>query len=518
MPSNRHDVVAAEKKRLRDRVAQQNLRDKRNRHIQALEQQVKLCRELHGSQGNEDLLKTVAELRAENEAFRAQQERLQALLESFKGILEAPAGPADKTGGHLPPRSGSENGVGMPKHDDVPKTSGQRTSSRLLQKRSQQPQDGPTTLAVSPSSAALCEPLLNQKAEKMTPGYTDYSFLLDANHNNPGTNGEMCMVVTDLMKGASVPHGMDVDGLDKAAMDAVHLMAMAQDSSISTSPGSDVQRELAKDMLCPQLSTPPALPPPPPPPQQVPSGLDNLRSDFSDEVEHYDPFLDGTLWNVVDFWAYRNCENLPVWARIPVRTSTSVDIRHSKGWDSNISVILDSPDSPYPLDLMFGSSQNPLANALHRAVKSYLWGELERLAFAWITYHYIKWRTQPSIERYARLPNYLKPLAEQTRSPHPGCLDYVLWKEVRLRMMKSFEKYDIEKFVRLYDGCLRLRWPKDREYLVPTEDGKHVLRPDFITLLMSLDGWGLKPEFIDQYAELFDGLDLKGIVYNEVLS
>ncbi|CAK7244551.1 MAG: hypothetical protein STHCBS139747_006093 [Sporothrix thermara] len=172
-------------------------------------------------------------------------------------------------------------------------------------------------------------------------------------------------------------------------------------------------------------------------------------------------------------------------------------------------IIFDSPDTPSPLDLMYGSKHNPLADSLYRSCKHYYKGHAVRLAVGWQVYQYIKWRTQPTASRYASLPAYLKPSHEQIWRPHPGSLDLIVWEPLRRRMLRDYSKYNMAQFVLQYTRCLRLRWNADEADVLETNraTGAHVLCSAFVHTMMSDSGWGLQPEFRTFYPELFDDND-----------
>lgn len=81
--SGPHDLTSVEKKRLRDRRAQQNVRDKRIKHIQNLEQQLSICKSLHRQQDISNLLRTCQALQEENRLLRERHSQLQELLVSW---------------------------------------------------------------------------------------------------------------------------------------------------------------------------------------------------------------------------------------------------------------------------------------------------------------------------------------------------------------------------------------------------------------------------------------------------
>ncbi|GAQ11592.1 hypothetical protein ALT_8913 [Aspergillus lentulus] len=85
MVSNRHNasLSSSEKKRLRDRRAQENLRKKRENRIKYLEERVEFCETHHRASLMQQLLTAVDSLRRENELLRARQDRLRNMIASW---------------------------------------------------------------------------------------------------------------------------------------------------------------------------------------------------------------------------------------------------------------------------------------------------------------------------------------------------------------------------------------------------------------------------------------------------
>ncbi|KAE8420687.1 hypothetical protein BDV36DRAFT_249332 [Aspergillus pseudocaelatus] len=86
MSSTRHNASAtsSERKRLRDRRAQQNLREKRENRMRALEEQVAYCQKNHGNELIKNCMLTVDSVRRENELLLARQEHLRRLFQSWE--------------------------------------------------------------------------------------------------------------------------------------------------------------------------------------------------------------------------------------------------------------------------------------------------------------------------------------------------------------------------------------------------------------------------------------------------
>lgn len=494
MPSSRHDTAAAERKRLRDRVAQQNLRSKRTRYVQALEQQVKLCHELHGSQDREDLRKTIRELRAEDAILRERQNRLQALLRSCEDVLRQPDSVLlQETGCSQPPQPVDNlNSVTTTLPSRLPQPSTPPGSPEIQSPKTPQAHSV-QTLTASPS--ANYRELACGRATEISNS-ANQSFWVQDDTFEAGNTPDASTAGL-----ATNSYLTEVDDISKALVGDTFCATYS--STVRAEPP-----DLTEDVWRPISSTTNILS------TSLPQTCPEFQEDFAAPSM---PLLDLGPWSASGLWGTeKSIVDLPIWARVPLRNLTlSYHLRHCP-WDSHVQAILDAPDTPSPLDLLFGSHHNPLANLVQSNVKKWYPGDPERLAIGWLAYHHIKWRTQPTFERFLRLPDCLKPTSEQMWLPHPGCLDMIFWKKLRLNILESYNKYDIDAFMRLYCRCLKLRWSRDEEVLVPGEEDGHVVRPDFLERFMSEGGWGLKDELIAEYPELFDGIDLQRVVYYEL--
>lgn len=94
MSSTRHNASAtsSERKRLRDRRAQQNLREKRENRMRALEERVSYCEKNHGNELIHNCMLTVETVRRENELLLARQEHLRRLFQGWEAQGNGAAG------------------------------------------------------------------------------------------------------------------------------------------------------------------------------------------------------------------------------------------------------------------------------------------------------------------------------------------------------------------------------------------------------------------------------------------
>ncbi|PWY85913.1 hypothetical protein BO70DRAFT_217892 [Aspergillus heteromorphus CBS 117.55] len=185
---------------------------------------------------------------------------------------------------------------------------------------------------------------------------------------------------------------------------------------------------------------------------------------------------------------------------------------------SNRSMIIASPPSPSPLDLLYGTKSNPLANAiytfsLHRPLR-----DPERLAFGWLSYHYAKWLTSPSPTTFIKLAPFMRPTPEQLTIPHPASLDLIIWPALRGNLIREWGAYARQKddLFGILACCIRVRWPWGRSVLERDERNELVIRGEFLETFMRLDGWGITREFVRCYPTVLKGIDVGGILH-EVL-
>ncbi|CAK7217078.1 hypothetical protein SCUCBS95973_003029 [Sporothrix curviconia] len=542
---------AAERKRLRDRVAQQNLRNKRNQHIQALEQQVRLCQELHRGLGdtlistagqgiggrNADDIKTINDLTAENAALRKRQNQLQALFASFKEVFEpasiAAEAASTSNAGPTTATATATASTTVSRHEQTSKQACPPLAQPSSPPQNASPASSSSTAEVVMSSSVPYQPIQNTRA--MADTLPDYSIWLAGINNNgastdrdPGTEtacahhsqiGGMAMHSINYHATTSAAYLHDLTDDTPSLLDT-HSSCMAADPSDMWAVSRMAPPQYLKSavtMTTPMASYPAlsARPMNTPTDLATPYGPSILDHPCSASVCAWQPAPPPSIPRDDAASTASRVEDIPVWARIPVRNYGPNDVGRP-AWDANIRIIFDSPETPSPLDLMFGSKHNPLADSLQRSCKRYYKGHVVRLAVGWQVYQYIKWRTQPTATRYALLPHYLKPIHEQIWLPHPGSLDLIVWEPLRRKMLRDYEKYDIALFIRQYTRCLQLRWDADDTDVLETDSvsGAHVLQPAFVDRMMSASGWGLKPEFQTYYPELFDDNEWQTVVYD----
>jgi hypothetical protein len=114
-----------------------------------------------------------------------------------------------------------------------------------------------------------------------------------------------------------------------------------------------------------------------------------------------------------------------------------------RGWLQRPDLVESSPDSPAPLDLLYGSKTNFLANVIHEAVRKWPSRDPERLAGGWLCYHFIKWLICPTQEAYSRLQPWQRLVEAQLRTRHPYFVDLLWWPVLRTNVIDMQHRYDV---------------------------------------------------------------------------
>ncbi len=180
-------------------------------------------------------------------------------------------------------------------------------------------------------------------------------------------------------------------------------------------------------------------------------------------------------------------------------------------WLQRPDLVESSPDSPAPLDLLYGSKTNFLANVIHDALRKWHCRDPERLAGGWLCYHFIKWIICPTQAAYSRLQPWQLPVEEQLRNKHPYFVGLLCWPSLRANLINMQHRYDLDDAFALFTCCVRVRWPWGKNFLEPGEDGQFRILPEFYETFTSIDGWGLTDELMMRYPVIVDGLDIESI-------
>ncbi|KAJ5907582.1 hypothetical protein N7495_000264 [Penicillium taxi] len=157
---------------------------------------------------------------------------------------------------------------------------------------------------------------------------------------------------------------------------------------------------------------------------------------------------------------------------------------------------------------------NLLANMIHTALCRRPIRDPEKLATGWLAYHFTRWIFAPSPSTYSRLPDFMRPVQDQLRVAHPLIFDLVCWPRIRLNLIRKWQIYDKnrDELFGLFGCCVKLRWPWGEKILERNEDNEITTREEFYNVFMKEEGWGVTQEFINQFPELMDGIDIDSLV------
>lgn len=214
------------------------------------------------------------------------------------------------------------------------------------------------------------------------------------------------------------------------------------------------------------------------------------------------------------FWFQLFTSSFPASPCIPTSLSDTNLTPKYTPWDADLCYVLDAPPVPSVQGLLFGSKQNTFESSVKGCLQEWRCGDPERLAAGWLIYSFVKWRTNPTAETFARLPSCLRPTLEQVQLPHNGFLDVLLWEKLRVNIIKHQNKYDITQVLRILGSSLRVKWHRGDSIVESNGDDGLIVRCEFLERFMDEDGWGLSSEFIARYPELLEGLDIQKIVYD----
>lgn len=203
---------------------------------------------------------------------------------------------------------------------------------------------------------------------------------------------------------------------------------------------------------------------------------------------------------------------LPSWKQTPVHDKCDIIVTDwFSMWVTKADLARASPASPQPIDILYGSKKNFLANVLHQTSRKWPCRDPERLACGWLAYHLIKWMLDPTEASFSRVCEFQRPVAEQRRHAHPYHVDFVLWPGLRANCVEHQFTYPCEQVAGMLTCCLKLRWPWNKPILEQDDDGQLQMCPGFHDTFTKIDGWTITEEFTTRFPKLFEGLDVRSM-------
>ncbi|GMG24733.1 unnamed protein product [Aspergillus oryzae] len=211
----------------------------------------------------------------------------------------------------------------------------------------------------------------------------------------------------------------------------------------------------------------------------------------------------------------RTADTNLAWKQLPLHDDNFLNPQTiSCAWFEYPERIALCPDSPSsPLDLLYGTNTNYLANMIYKATQRRPIRDPERLAVGWLCYHLARWIVSPSPATYANVPPFLRPVPDQLQIPHPMVLDNIPWPQVRVNLIRHWDMFrDMrDDLFGLFSCCVKVRWPWGESILERNSHNELCIKERFFETFMSETGWGITPEFMQRYPQLFAGVDLGAI-------
>lgn len=167
-----------------------------------------------------------------------------------------------------------------------------------------------------------------------------------------------------------------------------------------------------------------------------------------------------------------------------------------------------SPEMPMPAELVYGSKRNFLANVIFEGTRKWPCRDPERLAGGWLAYKLIKWMVEPTEDRFNRLYEFQRPVAEQLCYPHPYFVDFFMLPQLRANLVKKQHMYQTLDVIGLLTCCLKVHWPWNKPMLEPDDEGQLQMRAEFLDTFTRIEGWGITKEFATMYPHLVEGADM----------
>lgn len=202
------------------------------------------------------------------------------------------------------------------------------------------------------------------------------------------------------------------------------------------------------------------------------------------------------------------------WTNTPAHSASDVIVTESfRNWLERPDLVHASPEHPQPVELLYGSKTNFLADVINHSLRSWPCRDPERLAAGWLIYNLIKWMLRPTPENYGRLHDFQIPIAEQLENNHAHFIDFVHWPQLRANIIRYGSMESPQDVLGMFLCCVKLRWPWGQNFLEPEPDGTLKMRQDFFETFTSLDGWGLTDDFVHKFPALGQGLDMDAMRY-----
>lgn len=206
------------------------------------------------------------------------------------------------------------------------------------------------------------------------------------------------------------------------------------------------------------------------------------------------------------------------WNKLPLCSDDLSNVETSSlPWLAYPEMIAQSPDAPEsPLDILYGSRTNMLANVIHTFIERRPVRDPERLAMGLMLYNFSKWITEPSPKTFAKIPAFTRPLQEQFEIEHPIAISFLPYPKLRSNLVHQWSLYENnrDELFGLLACSVKIRWPWGVKILDRDEDNEIRIKPAFYETFMKEEGWGITQEFMSKHPNLMIGADVDSLIFN----
>ncbi|KAE8317070.1 hypothetical protein BDV41DRAFT_573174 [Aspergillus transmontanensis] len=124
-----------------------------------------------------------------------------------------------------------------------------------------------------------------------------------------------------------------------------------------------------------------------------------------------------------------------------------------------------------------------------------------------------KWRATPTMAAFSHIPPFLRPVLLQIQRGHPAAIDLFVFPQIRINLIKNWDKYDFTEVFDYMSCCQKVRWPWGEDILERDGQDNLRIRREFFDVFTRESGWGLTPEFVEKYPGLLKGMDVEAVCF-----
>ncbi|KIX06704.1 uncharacterized protein Z518_04680 [Rhinocladiella mackenziei CBS 650.93] len=457
-------MSSADKKRARDRRAQQKRREKREAHVRKLEEELAFYRDQHRPQHYRQLEDTIDKLKKQNKALLERQQALLKLLVDWNADTMA------------------STDLLRPEAYPVP------AIARAAPRTSAETEAPESTLLVSPPvlSPGISHPTEEPPDQARTPE----PLIALPPHGDTTVTQVSAQFVLNAVVALLQKHFDNIRSSLPARGDVPFDSCLGMDSP-PTGSHSTEHPDRHRSIISPLTESLPE--------RHSEDWSDSTVTTLDKNDHHRHPESGGLEIS------RRMSVSVPYWAQVPM-SAANIQSESYCPWLSCPDIVSIMPDLPYPQDLLYGSTKNPVANSIYITLKDYSFGVMERLACGWLVYVYTKWRICPSEERYLNIPAFFRPTSLQLTQPHCPMFDNLVFPQLRDNLIKYFQDSNMDEIFSLFSTSVNIRYPKNLECLIPDDQNHLIFSPNFFMALTRLESWTLGREFALKYPHFAEGI------------